>query len=257
MEYALVTGANRGIGYHLAKELARDGYNLVLVGRNKEGLEEAKNKLVDYGVRVLIMVHDLKDPKAPERLYEDIKSKDLRISALVNNAGFGIYGAFVKNDIQTVLELMQVNMNALVHLTHLFAPDMISRGYGRILNVSSVAGFQPGPHMNIYFASKAFVLSFSQALRFELKNTGVSVTTLCPGSTDTNFFERAHVSRKADLFKMRRSPEKVAHTGYKAMKKRKGITIPGIGNKIMIQAQRFAPRSWVTCLSGHGMSPVD
>lgn len=254
MEYALVTGANRGIGYYLAKEMALDGYNLIMLGRDVESLEKAKNKLLEYGVSIVTLVYDLSDPSAPSKIYEDVKERGLKVSILANNAGFGSYGSFLDASAENELDMMQVNMNALVHLTHLFGKDMVANGFGRILNVASVAAFQSGPHMNIYFASKSFVLHFSEALKYELKKTGVTVTALCPGSTDTNFFNRAKVNRKADMFKIRKSPEKVAKIGYQGLKKGKTLVIPGGGNRALIQIQRFVPRQLVTTILGISMN---
>lgn len=254
MKYALITGANRGIGYYLAKEMALDGYGIVMIGRNKERLENAKQKLEAYTKDIHTLVYDLGDPQAPEGIYRDVKELNLEIDILANNAGFGSYGSFHTNDIKNELDMMQVNMTSLVHLTHLFSQDMVSKKRGKILNVSSVAGFQSGPHMNIYFASKSFVLHFSEALAYELKPYGIQVTALCPGSTDTDFFSRAEVNRKADLFQLKATPESVAIKGYKALKKGKSIAIPGLNNKFMIQIQRFVPRKAVTAILGKGMS---
>lgn len=250
---ALVTGGNRGIGYYLAKELAQDGYDLVIVGRDRQRLIQASCNLSKHGADVMTLVEDLSDPEAPNRIFELLKERKLNVDVLVNNAGFGSFGSFVNKDITNELNMIDVNIKSLVHLTHLMANEMRVQGGGAILNVASVAGFQAGPFMNTYFASKNFVLSFTEALAYELKPYDIKVTALCPGSTSTDFFNRAQVNRKADAFKNRMSPAKVAKIGYRALKRGKVICVPGLGNKALIQLQRGLPRKLVTTILGYSM----
>lgn len=253
-KYALVTGGNRGIGYYFAKELAKDGYNLVLVGRDEQRLQQASCNLKRHGAQVLTVTEDLGDFHASKRIYDLLEAKSIDIEILVNNAGFGSFGHFIENDIDTELNMIDVNIRTLVHLTHLFANKMKQRGSGKIVNVASVAGFQAGPYMNVYFASKNFVLTFSEALAYELRDFGITVTALCPGSTQTDFFNRAKVSRKADAFQSRMSPMKVAKIGFLGMKKGKRVVVPGLSNKMAIHIQRLLPRKLVTNFLGKGMA---
>src|SRR5262245_5917651 len=186
-DWALITGASSGIGLELAKLFAADHINLVLLARNEERLNKVSWELrARHSVQARVLVKDLASPTAPQEIFDELR--DTPISMLVNNAGFGLYGPFLSGDLRGHSELMQVNMTALVQLTHLFAQPMVTRRTGRIMNVASTAAFQPGPLINVYYASKAFVHSFTYALAKELKGTGVTVTTLCPGTTHTEFF---------------------------------------------------------------------
>jgi short-subunit dehydrogenase len=241
---ALITGASGGIGYELAKLLARDCGVLVLVARSRDRLLEVKRELEGgFPVSVKIIVKDLSLPDAAEEIYRELESENIRVEILVNNAGIGWWGAFVSADWKRQADTIMINMLALTHLTRLFAPGMVSQGAGKILNVASTAAFQPGPLMAVYYASKAYVLSFSEALAFELRGTGVSVTALCPGATTTGF-QRAAAMEHIALFKMRQpaSAADVARYGYDAMMKGKIVAIHGLLNRIVAFSVRFLPR---------------
>src|SRR5881398_2071290 len=198
---ALITGASGGIGYELAKLFARDKYNLILVSRSKQKLQQRAEELRKLG-SPFVTVHwfDLAELDAPDKLFQRTERGNIQVDILVNNAGYGVRGAFAKTNLDDKLEMMQLNMVALTHLTKLYLPQMISRGQGRIMQVASTAAFQPGPFMAVYYATKAYVLSFSEALYEELRGTGVTVTALCPGATATGFFDRADMT-STKLFK--------------------------------------------------------
>jgi short-subunit dehydrogenase len=241
---ALITGGSTGIGYELAREFAAHGHDLVLVARHRDALEAAAGRIEGkYGVKVTTFVFDLSDPVTPQQLFDATEGAGTQIDFLVNNAGFGLGGAFADTDLSVELDMIQVNVTSLVHLTKLFLQPMLKRKQGRILNVASTAAFQPGPLHSIYYSTKAFVLSFSEAIAEELRNTGVTVTALCPGPTESNFAERAGTS-KSRLFTQAKvaSAEDVARYGYAAMMKGTRVAIPGMQNKLMVQAERFVPR---------------
>jgi short-subunit dehydrogenase len=248
---ALVTGGSGGIGFEIAKVLARKGFDLVLVSRKRDTLEAAAGQLEGkFGVRVQVYAADLRRPDAPQEIFDFLHNENLPIEVLVNNAGFGLGGEFADTKLQRELEMIQVNISALTHLTKLFLPAMIKRKSGRVLNVASTAAFQPGPLMAVYYATKAYVLSFSQALAEEVRDTGVTVTVLCPGPTATDFAASAEVgsSRLFSAFGLAQ-PDDVAEFGVAAMMHGRRIAIPGIKNKIVAQSSRFAPRAIVTKLS--------
>ncbi|MEO5588027.1 MAG: SDR family oxidoreductase [Gemmatimonadaceae bacterium] len=245
---ALITGGSVGIGLELAKQFAAHGHDLVLVARHLDPLEAAAGVIEGkYGVNVTVLAADLANADSPEKLFEELTDKGIRIEYLVNNAGFGLGGAFADTDLQTELDMVQVNISSLVHLTKLFVQPMVHRKSGKIMNVGSTAAFQAGPFMAIYYATKAFVLSFSEAIDEELRGTGVSVTCLCPGPTSTHFAERAALGDAA-LFNNSAvaTAEDVGVYGYAAMMRGDRIAIQGLGNKVGRQVQRFLPRSLVT-----------
>jgi len=248
---ALITGGSTGIGLALAKEFAAHGHDLILVARNADPLEAAAGKIEGkYGVSVRTIAMDLGDTDAPQRLFDQVSGESVQVDYLVNNAGFGLGGDFVDTDINRELDMIQVNCSALVHLTKLFLPAMVKRKEGKIINVASTAAFQAGPGHSIYYASKAFVLSFSEAIAEELHKTGITVTALCPGPTASNFSERAGTS-KSRLFKQAKvaTSEEVARFAYRAMMKGERVAIPGMQNKLMVQAERFVPRIVVNKLA--------
>jgi short-subunit dehydrogenase len=250
-ETALVTGASSGIGWELARLFARDGYDLVLVARRRERLEQLGDALArEFGVRATILAEDLSDPSTPGRIAAELLRQSLTVDVLVNNAGIGVYGLFVKTSLEKELEMIQINMTAVTHLTKLLLPGMLERRRGRILNLASTAAFQPGPLMAVYYATKAYVLSFSEALANELSGTGVTVTALCPGPTITEFQEAASVDQTR-LFTgpLVMSAATAARAGYEGMRKGKRVVIPGIPNKVLVQAVRFTPRRLVTALA--------
>ncbi|HKA36802.1 MAG TPA: SDR family oxidoreductase [Thermoanaerobaculia bacterium] len=248
---ALITGASSGIGLELAKLAAADGCNLVLISRRQDRLESlARNLSVAHGVSARVLTADLANPKASERIAETLDKERVTVDVLVNNAGLGLYGPFSKSDLQRQLEVLQVNVIALTALTHRLLPAMIERRRGRILNVASTAAFQPGPYMAVYYATKAYVLSFSEAIAEELKGTGVTVTALCPGPTTTEFQDVAGVD--AALFPkplVMDAPE-VARAGWAGAKRSKRVVIPGLGNKLIKETVRFSPRGLVTAAAG-------
>jgi len=249
-DIALITGASSGIGYDLAQIMAAD-FDLIVTARNQKKLEELAQQLESrHGHHVHVIPADLARPQAPAEIFAEIARRGLQVNALVNNAGFGAHGEFKLTRLEEELEMIQVNVTALTHLTKLALPGMLTRRRGRILNVASTAGFQPGPLMAVYYATKAYVISFSEAIANELKGSGVTVTCLCPGPTATEFAVRAGME-KSRLFLLgrMRSPD-VARTGYKAMRRGKRLAIPGIMNKIVMQSVRFTPRKLVTAIAG-------
>ena len=241
---ALVTGASTGIGKDLAEACAGDGNDLVLVARRAEVLEQVARDLeARYKVSVQIIPADLADPAAPERIVAELTARRLEPDLLINNAGTGAYGRFLETDKAVELGSIQLNVAALTHLTKLILPGMVQRGHGRILNVASTGAFQPGPLMAVYYATKAYVLSFSEALASELANTGVTVTCLCPGPTRTEFQERAGMSNMwLTSQPMMASSADVARAGYQGLKRGKRVVIPGLLNKMLAFSVRLAPR---------------
>ena len=248
---ALITGASRGIGLELAKECAKHGHDVVLVARRQDALEAAAGAIEGkYGVRATVVAADLSSVDARVEVLSSMLEQKIEIGLLINNAGFGLGGEFLETDIEREIEMIDVNVSALVHLTKVFAPAMIKRRSGRIMNVASTAAFQPGPLMSVYYATKAFVLSFSQAIAEEWRNTGVTVTALCPGATATDFAETAQISNTRFFQKLGVADAgDIARYGYKAMMHGDRIAIPGWRDKLMIQSERFAPRRLVTAIT--------
>jgi len=244
---ALITGASSGIGLELAHLFARDGYRLVLLARNRSTLRQIGDDLQErYSITVRIAPKDLAHPATPTELYQELKEAGVLVDVLVNNAGFGLSGAFLSTDWATEAEMLQVNIVAATHLTKLFLPQIRARE-GKVLNVASTAAFQPGPFMSVYYASKAYLLSFSEALSEELEGSGVTVTCLCPGPVATNFQKRAYLQGTA----MTNSPltvdvQTVARMGYEGMKRGKRLVIPGWKNRLGVELLRISPRSTVT-----------
>lgn len=243
---ALVTGASSGIGLELARLFARDGYHLVLVGRRADRLERLGAELAaGHGIRYRVVGADLASPDAPGAIAETLKQAALPVDVLVNNAGYGLIGRFADTDLAAELRMIQVNVAALTHLTKLLLPAMLARGRGRILNVASTAGFVPGPFMAVYYATKAYVISFSEALGEELRGSGVTVTVLCPGPTRTEFEAAAGITSGTRLFRLPwvADARSVARAGYAGLMRGKRIVVPGLMNKVMTQAVRVAPRA--------------
>ena len=246
---ALVTGASSGIGLELVRLFAHDGYDLILVARSVEKLDRLGAELsARHGIRARTVGADLGSPDAPGAIAETLKQAAVGIDVLVNNAGYGVHGPFAKTELQTELDLLRVNVVALTHLTKLLLPTMLARRAGRILNVASTAGFQPGPLMAVYSASKAYVLSFSEALAEELAGTGVTVTTLCPGPVLTGFQARAGINgaRLAAGNPLLVDAATAARAGYEGLMRGKRLVVPGLGNKLLVQSERLAPRRLVT-----------
>ena len=245
--YTLITGASGGIGYDLAKLSAANGRNLILVARSADKLNQLAESLRKSNRSEVITISvDLSDGAELKKLISEITVKNLEVDTLINNAGFGDFGDFAKADLEKNLEMIRLNISALTQLSHFALQGMLKAGSGRIMNVASTAAFMPGPGMAVYYASKAYVLSFSEALTRELKGTGVSVTTLCPGPTDTSFASAAGLG-KSLMHRMLppATSADVAKAGYKAMMKGKAILIPGIMNKLSAMTPRFSPRSMV------------
>ncbi len=244
---ALITGASSGIGLELAKIHASKGGNLVLVARNKFRLDILKSELVSkYRIAVCVIEMDLSLEGSALKIYEQTTLKNIQIDCLINNAGFGDFGFFSQTDIQKEVNMINLNIITLTLLTKLYLKDMLDRNGGRIMNVASIAAFQPGPKMAVYSASKAYVLSFSQAVDNEARDQGVTVTALCPGPTESGFQEAASMqnSKMFNISKLPTSSE-VAAYGYDAMIKGKSLAIPGIMNNFMVDAVGIIPRKWV------------
>src|SRR5450432_1881761 len=242
-ETVLITGASSGIGLELAKCFATDKSKLILVARNTDALATLAAELrLEHGIEVKVLTADLSLPETPKRIFSELSAQKISVDVLVNNAGFGAHGAFAGLSLQRQLEMIQVNVIALTELTGLFLPEMIRRKRGGILNVSSVAGFLPGPDMAIYYATKAFVLSLSEALAEELSETDLIVSVLCPGPTETNFGKvaRGEKTRRVQTAKM--SAQEVARSGHRAFRKGKTIVVPGLQNKLFVFLTRLVPR---------------
>ncbi|MGB7444804.1 MAG: SDR family oxidoreductase, partial [Coleofasciculaceae cyanobacterium] len=232
---ALITGASSGIGYELAKLFARDRYNLVLVARSEQKLVQLAEVFQDkFGIAVKVIAKDLSRPEAPEEIWAELKRESITVDVLINNAGFANYGFFAEIDTGSELKMMQLNMMALTHLSKLFLPDMLQQGYGKILNVASTAAFQPGPLMAVYYATKAYVLSLSESLANELQNSGVTVTALCPGPTESGFQARANMEEsKLVSGQQIMDAQTVAQIGYRSLMSNKTVVIPGLKNKLL------------------------
>jgi len=237
---ALITGATSGLGYEFVQLLAKEQYNLIVVARNEEKLLSIKSEFPLLNVTTIPM--DLSKPGSVRKMVEEIKEKGLQVDVLINNAGFGLLGKFDELNVEKQLEMIQLNISALTELTHAFLPQMKKQKFGQIMNVASTAAFQPGPMMAVYYATKAYVLSFSEALVEELAGTGVTVTTLCPGATKTNFGSVANVE-KTKMFSNAMDATTVAALGYNGMKNGKRVVITGNSNKIGATAAKFLPRS--------------
>jgi short-subunit dehydrogenase len=241
-KWVLITGGSSGIGFELAKIFAANEYSLILVARDAARLQKTADEFSASGATVKILAKDLSDKKAPEEIFSELQRENIFVSILVNNAGFGRQQAFSETDLSETLGMIEVNIAALVHLTHLFVKPMLARGEGKILNVASTAAFQPGPFMATYYASKAFVFSFSYALADELEKTGVSVTTLCPGPTQTEFQKRAgrfHSEKMLHFWTM--SADRVALAGYCGLMNGKRVVVPGFLNKLGVIFAKILP----------------
>jgi short-subunit dehydrogenase len=240
---ALVTGASGGIGAELARELARHGHDLVLAARGVAAMEVLAAELREAGAGATVIASDLGRPGAAASLADEIARRGLTIDILVNNAGLGAAGRFDRGDPARIGEILQVNIVALTELTRLLLPGMVTRGHGRVMLVASVAAFQPGPRMAAYFASKAYVLSLGEALAYELRGTGVSVTTLCPGATSTSFFAVAGADHSVMAKRLRRMmrAEDVARLGYRGLAAGRRVVVTGAMNRLVALAGRFLP----------------
>jgi len=240
---ALITGASSGIGRELSTLFARDGFNVVLVARREAVLRSLAAELESrYGITAHVLAEDLRHAAAPADIYSALAEQSIPVDVLVNNAGVGTYGEFHETDTGADLDMLRVNVMALTHLTKLFLKDMVARNAGKILNVSSTAAFQPGPMMSVYYASKAYILSMSEALSNELQGTAVTVTALCPGPTPTGFQARAGIAhlrlQRGGVIPLN-SARKVALQGYKGLMAGRHCVIPGVTNRIVARAARL------------------
>jgi len=245
---ALITGASSGIGFEMSQMLARDGWDVILVGRNTEVLEQLRTRIGEKydQCSVYVVSADLSKDGAAQQLYKDVKDIGVNVDFLINCAGLGDFGPFAECDLRKQETQIHVNDLALTGITRLFLPEMIERGSGRILNVSSIAAFQPGPLMSVYYASKAYVQSFTEALAVELRGTGVKVSVLCPGPVDTPFLKLAGQTEQ-NMFKKSAcvTAAYVAEYGLKRAFKNKVVIVVGLSNKLLIFVERLVPRSWI------------
>lgn len=245
--YALITGATSGIGYELAKLFAQDHYNLILVARHEQDLQRTAAELQQqYGIQVETIAKDLFQREAPFEVYEAVQARGLQVSVLVNDAGQGQYGEFIETDINRELDIIQLNIGAYVVLTKKFLQEMVARNEGKILQVSSIGGELPGPLQSVYHGTKAFVTSFTEAIREETKETNVTITALLPGVTDTDFFNKADMT-EAKLVKEghRADPADVAKDGYEALMAGKDKVVSGFMNKVQVAVSNVIPDSLV------------
>jgi short-subunit dehydrogenase len=242
--YALITGGTSGIGFELAKLFARDKYDLIIVARNQDELDEAATILREEGIKVITISKDFFVSGAAFDLYDEIKNMGITIKVLVNDAGQGVYGKFIETDLQRELNIIQLNIGATVVLTKLFLKDMVKRNAGKILNVASVAGKVPGPYQAVYHGTKAFVHSFNEAVRNEIKDTDVTLTSLLPGPTDTEFFKKADMldSKIVQEGNLAEAVD-VAKDGYKALMEGKDMVVSGFKNKVQVAMSNITPDS--------------
>lgn len=251
----LITGASGGLGELFARLAAAEGNDLVLVARSVEKMEALGRELgAKYGITTHVIGQDLTAPDAVSRIIAAVQQKNLTITQLINNAGFGAFGLFHTTDYVQERDLLQVNVDVLTELTKALLPGMVQRKFGRILNVASTAAFQPGPLMAVYYASKAYVLSFSIALQEEVRGTGVTVSCLCPGPTRTHFQATANM-QKSPLFARAMDPLPVAQAGYRGMQLGTTVIVPGTFNRIGTWLAKFAPRSWAARIARFAQTP--
>lgn len=253
LSVALITGAASGIGLELTKLFAHDQYQLVLVDRDADGLQHVADSLP---VDATLVVQDLAETGAAQKVYDQVQSKGLQVDILVNDAGYGLAGAFLDSDLNRNVGIINTNVTSLVELTYLFGRDMKQRGKGRILQLASLAAFQPNALLAIYGASKAFVLSFSEALAVELKDSGVTVTALCPGATETAFFETAHAENTEEGESSKADPKDVAKDGYEALMNGEQRVISGINNKLLAVATKLIPDAWLAASNQKKFEPL-
>ena len=238
----LITGTTSGIGQALSEVFAAEGFDLVLVSRNEQKLKGQAGSLKErYGAAAVTIAKDLADPKAPAEVFSAMQEKGIAVDVLVNNAGFNESGPFSETSIEKELQLLQVHVAALTHLTKLFLPAMLRNGYGKILNLGSTGSFAPCPLDAVYCASKAYILSFSHALRAELSGTGVSVSTLCPGATRTEFARKANMESALLFRRFTMDPETVARIAYRGLMKDKKAIIPGLYNRMLVSSIPLTP----------------
>ncbi|GAB4044269.1 SDR family NAD(P)-dependent oxidoreductase [Spirosoma jeollabukense] len=256
--YALITGATSGIGYELAKLFANDQYNLVIVARDQTELDNTAAELMKSSIDVLTIAKDLSQRQAPFDVYQDVKAKGISIDVLVNDAGQGQYGLFVDTDINRELDIIQLNVGAYVVLTKLFLQDMVARNAGKILNVASIASQLPGPWQAVYHATKAFVLSFTEAVRAEVSDYNITITALQPGPTDTDFFRKAQMENSKMVHENSLSdPADVAKDGYDALMAGDDKVVSGLKNKLQVAMSNLMPDSMAAASLKKQQEPVD
>lgn len=243
----LITGASGGIGKECALIFAKNGYNVVLVARGADKLNQIKSEIEkSFNVAATVVPADLTAGGAAEKVSQTLREQGVTVDVLINNAGFGDYAAFLDSDLQKQKNMIDLNCSSLVETTHVFGNEMKKRGFGRIVNIASIAAFQPGPYMSVYFASKSFVMSFSHALSHELKKSGVTVTCVCPGPVSTGFEAAANLHAEGcTMFKKLKptTPEKVAAFVYKSALKGKVLAYHGFRSKLMNFSTKLAPRN--------------
>lgn len=240
----LITGATAGIGYELAKLYAKDENNLILLARDEERLKEVKDELEFYNIKVYTIALDLSEDNSCEKVLDFVNKKNLSVDILINNAGMGSFGYLSEIEVEKELKLINVNIRALTELTKMFLPSMIEHGEGAIMNVASTAAFCAGPKMATYYASKSYVLNFTEALYEELKGSEIKVSCLCPGPVKTNFQEKSGIRKSEAAKKALMTPKEVAEIAYRDFKKGKLIIIPGFKNKLIIRINKLIPRSF-------------
>lgn len=243
MKTALITGASGGIGLELARICAKNKMDTILVARDENKLNELAEELKQQGIHAYVLPKDLSNPRAGKEVFDFCKENDFEVDYLINNAGFGDFGFFVESDWNKQEQMINLNITTLTYLTRLFLPGMVQRKFGKIMNVASTAAFQPGPTMSVYYATKAYVLHFSEAISNELEGTGVTVTALCPGATQSGF-QKASAMEESKLVKGKKLPtsKEVAEYGYKAMIAGKVVAIHSVKSKLLVFGARFSPR---------------
>jgi uncharacterized protein len=257
-KYALITGATSGIGYELAKLFAKDQYNLVLVARNAYELERTAAELQDENkINVHVIAKDLFNPQSAKEVYDEVKSNGIDVGILVNDAGQGHFGEFINTDLEKELDIIQLNVMAPVTLTKYFLKEMLASGEGKILNVGSIAGEAPGPFHSVYHGTKAFINSWTAAIRNELKDTNITVTALLPGATDTDFFNKADMNDSKILETKLSKPEEVAKDGYEALMSGDDKIVSGLKNKAQVAMAGVLPDSVSSELMRKQQKPTD
>lgn len=258
MPTALITGASSGIGLELAKCFAKDKHNVILAARSEDKLQDLATQLrSEYAIESHVIPADLSQQNAASSLFEKVKESNLHVDYLINNAGIGDYDLFHKADWLKLETMINLNMLSLTHLTHLFLPAMIEKGGGRIMNVASTAAFQPGPTMAVYFATKAYVLSFSEALRYELRKKNITVTCLAPGATKSEFQSTAAMEESDFVKNSMATSEEVAKFGYKALMAGKGTVVHGAANRFLAFGTRLLPRQTLAAATEKIMGKIE